>query len=164
MLLEAAHCLSSKGIQFELVLAGDGEMRPEVERLITAYHLTDKVRITGWISSQQVREEILSACGLVLPSCAEGLPVVIMEAMALRRPVISTYVAGIPELVIPNKNGWLVPAGSITALTAALEDLLSKSSAQLQAMGDEPYLRVTERHAIDTEAKKLAALFQGSAL
>ena len=164
LLLEAAHALAKKGIQFELVLAGDGEMRPEVERMIAAYDLAGKVRITGWISGAQVRDEILNACGLVLPSFAEGLPVVIMEAMALRRPVISTYVAGIPELVIPNENGWLVPAGSVTELTAAMEALLAKSSAQLAVMGDAAYARVTERHAIDTEAKKLADLFQGAAL
>ena len=57
------------------------------------------MRITGWISRTSVREEILAARALVLPSFAEGLPVVLMEAMALRRPVLSTYVAGIPELV-----------------------------------------------------------------
>jgi glycosyltransferase involved in cell wall biosynthesis len=162
LLLEAAHCLAQKGIKFELVLAGDGEMRPEIERLITLYRLKENIRITGWISSQQVRNEILNACGLVLPSFAEGLPVVIMEAMALRRPVISTYVAGIPELVIPKSNGWLVPAGSVPELVDAMEDLLSKSSSDLAAMGDAAYFRVTERHTIDTEAKKLANLFQGA--
>jgi colanic acid/amylovoran biosynthesis glycosyltransferase len=162
LLLEAAHLLAKRGIQFVLVLAGDGEMRPEVERMIAAYNLEDKVSITGWISGQRVREEILNSCGLVLPSFAEGLPVVIMEAMALRRPVISTYVAGIPELVIPNTNGWLVPAGSVTGLMEAMEELLSKSSEQLIAMGNAAYARVTVRHAIDEEAKKLAELFQGA--
>lgn len=163
LLLEAAYGLAKKRIQFELVLAGDGEMRPEVERMIAVYDLKEKVRITGWISSQRVRDEILGACGMVLPSFAEGLPVVIMEAMALRRPVISTYVAGIPELVIPEINGWLVPAGSVAELMAAMEDLLSKSTEQLTAMGDAAYARVTERHTIDTEAKKLAELFRGAA-
>lgn len=159
LLIEAVNCLAQKGIKFELVLAGDGEMRPEIERMISAYGLKDSIQITGWISSQQVREEILNSCCLVLPSFAEGLPVVIMEAMALRRPVISTYVAGIPELVIPKTNGWLVPAGSVSELVDAMEDMLSKSSAELATMGDAAYLRVTERHTIDTEAKKLAELF-----
>lgn len=162
LLIEAVHCLVQKGIKLELVLAGDGEMRPEIERMISAYGLKDSIRITGWISSQQVRDEILNSCALVLPSFAEGLPVVIMEAMALRRPVISTYVAGIPELVIPKSNGWLVPAGSVAELVDAMEDLLSKSSAELATMGDAAYLRVTERHTIDTEAKKLAELFRGA--
>ncbi len=162
LLLEAAHGLAQKGVRFELVLAGDGEMRPEVERMITEYKLEGQVRITGWISGEQVRDEILNSCGLVLPSFAEGLPVVIMEAMALRRPVISTYVAGIPELVIPNENGWLVPAGSVDELMTAMEAILSKSSEQLAIMGDAAYTRVTERHAIDTEAKKLAEFFKGT--
>jgi colanic acid/amylovoran biosynthesis glycosyltransferase len=162
LLLEAARGLARKGIEFELVLAGDGEMRAEIERLITAYGLMGKVRITGWISGQQVREEILGACGMVLPSFAEGLPVVIMEAMALRRPVISTYVAGIPELVIPGINGWLVPAGSVVELMEAMEDMLAKSSEQLAVMGDAAYARVTARHDINTEAKKLVELFRGA--
>ena len=162
LLLEAVAGLARKGIQFELVLAGDGERRSEIERLITAHGLMGKVRITGWISGQQVRDEILGACGMVLPSFAEGLPVVIMEAMALRRPVISTYVAGIPELVIPGINGWLVPAGSVGELMDAMEDMLAKSSEQLAAMGDAAYARVTQRHDINTEAKKLVELFRGA--
>ena len=81
-------------------------------------------RITGWLSSEQVREEILAARALVLPSLAEGLPVVLMEAMALRRPVLTTYVAGIPELVRPGENGWLVPSGDVEELAAALEEVL----------------------------------------
>ncbi len=69
------------------------------------------MRITGWISNDQVRNEILAARALVLPSFAEGLPVVIMEAMALGRPVISTFVAGIPELVeTVSMAGWFRPA------------------------------------------------------
>lgn len=161
LLIEAANILSNKGIQFELVLAGDGEMRPEIELMIKAYRLESKVRITGWISSQQVRDEILNSTCMVLPSFAEGLPVVIMESMALRRPVISTYVAGIPELVIPNENGWLVPAGELQELVAAMEDMLSKSNEELSRMGNAAYSRVTTRHAINVEANKLSQLFQG---
>ena len=97
-----------------------------------------------------------------MPSFAEGLPVVIMEAMALRRPVLSTYVAGIPELVRPGKDGWLFPAGSIDALTAAIEDFLAMPADELEKMGDTAYKRVIERHSIDTEAAKLAALFRAS--
>ena len=109
-MIEAAALLADKGISFELVLAGDGPMRKEIEKLVQECGLGERVRITGWISSNQVRDEILAARALVLPSFAEGLPVVIMEAMALRRPVLSTYVAGIPELVRHGQEGWLVPA------------------------------------------------------
>src|ERR1019366_5432957 len=99
LLIEAAHRLASRGIAFEVLLAGDGELRAEIEASIRRHKLQDRVRITGWISAAEVREQILAARALVLPSFAEGLPIVIMEAMALRRPVISTLGAGIPELV-----------------------------------------------------------------
>ena len=107
-----------KGTEFGLVLAGDGELRDDIEALVVEHRLEERVRITGWIDGEQVRDEILAARALVLPSFAEGLPVVIMEAMALRRPVISTFVAGIPELVAPGEHGWLVPAGDVEALVA----------------------------------------------
>lgn len=162
VLVEAAHRLALKGIQFELVLVGDGEMRAEVEGLIQRYGLAKEVRITGWVSNDQVREEILAARGLVLPSFAEGLPVVIMEAMALRRPVLATFVAGIPELVLPGENGWLFPAGSVDGLMAAMEECLSKPPEELRKMGECAYRRVLERHSIDTEVAKLAELFRKS--
>src|SRR5262249_9681276 len=109
-------------------------------------------------------QEILMARGLVLPSFAEGLPMVIMEAMALRRPVLTTFVAGIPELVVPGETGWLFRAGSIDALTAALEDCLSRSGAELRAMGEAGYTRVRERHSIETQGTQLVELFQETCL
>jgi colanic acid/amylovoran biosynthesis glycosyltransferase len=165
LLIEALALLQKKGRVLDLVLAGDGEMRAELESLIAQHRLQDRVRITGWISSDQVRTEILAARALVLPSFAEGLPVVIMEALALRRPVLTTYVAGIPELVLPGAdgNGWLFPAGDVDALAAALEDFLATPLATLAAMGEAGHQRVLERHAVDIEAAKLARLFQASA-
>jgi colanic acid/amylovoran biosynthesis glycosyltransferase len=160
LLLEAARLLAAQGVEFELVLAGDGEMRAEIEALIADYALQARVRITGWISSEQVRAEILAARALVLPSFAEGLPVVIMEAMALRRPVLSSYVAGIPELVRAGENGWLFAAGAVDELAAALADCLAQPAEVLQRMGEAAYQRVLERHNIDTEAAKLAELFR----
>jgi glycosyltransferase involved in cell wall biosynthesis len=162
LLVEAARQLTHKNIEFELTLAGDGDMRAELEKLIEQYELTDKVRITGWLDSNQVRNEILEARGLVLPSFTEGLPVVIMEAMALRRPVLATYVGGIPELVIQGENGWLFPAGSIDEMSAAMERCLAMSVAQLQKMGEAGYSRVVNRHSIDAETFKLAELFRES--
>lgn len=159
LLIEAANALNQTGVDFELVLAGDGDMRIPVETLIAKYHLTSKVKITGWISSAQVREYLLSSKALVLPSFAEGLPVVIMEAMSLKRPVISTYIGGIPELVEHDKSGWLVPAGSIEHLVDAMRALLNTPAERLEAMGQHAYERVVARHDIDTEAKKLALLF-----
>jgi len=159
LLIEAASRLAGKGIEFELVLAGDGEMRAEIEALIRKFGLSNHVRITGWISGEQVRSEMLSARGLVLPSFAEGLPVVLMEAMALYRPVLTTYVAGIPELVTPGESGWLVPAGSLDDLANAMEDFLGCSPDELARMGEAAHRRALERHSIDVEVAKLIALF-----
>jgi len=163
LLLEAAQKLAAQGTTFELVLAGDGEMRAELETLIARHGLQGQVRITGWISSGQVREELLAARALVLPSFAEGLPVVIMEAMALRRPVLTTYVAGLPELVRPGENGWLFPAGAVQELAAAMADCFGQPDEVLQRMGDAAHQRVLERHDIDTEAAKLASYFRAGA-
>jgi glycosyltransferase involved in cell wall biosynthesis len=160
LLIDAARQLSERGTKFELVLAGDGEMRGELETLIARYKLQKTVRITGWISSDEVRDEILAARALVLPSFAEGLPVVIMEAMALRRPVISTFVAGIPELVNPREHGWLVPAGDAEALSAAMQACLDASSETIAGMGEKARGRVLERHNVDREAAKLSGLFR----
>lgn len=160
LLIDAFRMIAGKGIDFELVLAGDGEMRKEIEALITQYGLQTKVRITGWISSNQVRDEILAAQALLLPSFAEGLPVVIMEAMALKRPVLTTYVAGIPELVIADETGWLFPAGDVSGLAIVLEEFLHCSKERLAAMGEAGYKRVVERHSVDIEAGKLVKLFK----
>ena len=158
LLLEAAHRLLVQGVDFELVLAGDGEMRGAIEALVMRHNLQGRVRITGWIASEQVRDEILAARALVLPSFAEGLPMVIMEAMALRRPVISTFVAGIPELVQPGEHGWLVPAGDVEALAQVMQICLDAPTDTLSCMGEAAYERVLARHNADTEAM-LAKLF-----
>jgi colanic acid/amylovoran biosynthesis glycosyltransferase len=160
LLIEAAAILRKRGLKLDLVLAGDGPLRGEVEARIKHHGLGDTVRITGWISSEEVRNEILAARALVLPSFAEGLPVVFMEAMTLRRPVLSTFIAGIPELVQGGHNGWLFPAGSLEELADAIADCLSKPEAEMQRMGEVAYARVTALHSIDVEAGKLAQLFR----
>lgn len=159
LLVEAAAALAAEGLEFELVLAGDGEMRAEIERAVSFFGLGGRIRITGWISSDQVRAELLASRALVLPSFAEGLPVVIMEAMALGRPVISTYVAGIPELVRDGVDGWLVPAGDVQALASAMRACLAASDSALRAMGRDARARAHERHHVDVEAAKLKTFF-----
>jgi len=159
LLIDALAELQRRGLLCELVLAGDGEMRPELESLIARHGLQSQVRITGWISAAQVREELLAARALVLPSFAEGLPVVIMEAMVLQRPVITTAIAGIPELVRNGESGWLVAAGAIDELTDAMVSCMSTPAMRLAAMGLAARERALQRHSIDTEASKLAAHF-----
>jgi colanic acid/amylovoran biosynthesis glycosyltransferase len=162
LLIEAAQRLALRKIDFELVLAGDGELRNEIEELIARYGLDNCVRLTGWISSDRIRDEILSARALVLPSFAEGLPVVLMEAMSLARPVISTFIAGIPELVLPGINGWLIPAGDVEALADAMRACLAASPEDISRLGYAAHQRILQRHNIDLEAAKLATLFENS--
>lgn len=160
VLLDAAKKLADSLVDFRLTLVGDGELRPDVEEQLERTGLTDRVRITGWASEAVVREEILSARALVLPSFAEGLPVVIMESLALGRPVISTYVAGIPELVVPNVCGWLVPAGESDSLATAMTKALTLPTSVLDEMGEIGAQRTEEMHNVNTEAGKLVALFE----
>jgi glycosyltransferase involved in cell wall biosynthesis len=159
LLVEAIANLAAKGIRAEVVLAGDGDMRSQLEALIASHGLGKQVTITGWVGADRVGAEILSARALVLPSFAEGLPVVIMEAMALKRPVLTTFVAGIPELVVAGQSGWLFPAGDVSALADAIEEAVTRPPDELTRMGEAAHARVVERHSIDIEAAKLARLF-----
>src|SRR5262245_38892039 len=113
LLIEAMRRLLDEGIDARLILAGDGEMREEIEDRIAELGLNESVAVTGWIDEAEVRRLLSEARALVQPSFAEGLPVVMMEALAMARPVIGTMIAGIPELVLDGVNGWLVPAGNV---------------------------------------------------
>ncbi|MBD0362986.1 MAG: glycosyltransferase, partial [Coleofasciculus sp. C3-bin4] len=162
LLLEAAGQLVAEGLSFMLVLVGDGPLRTEIETMITRLGLQDHVEITGWASNSEVHQHILASRAMVLPSFAEGLPVVVMEALALSRPVISTYVAGIPELVEPEICGWLVPPGSVEALTNAMRTALQLPVEKLEQMGRVGAFRVAQQHDAAIEASKLAALFRSN--
>jgi glycosyltransferase involved in cell wall biosynthesis len=145
--------------RFEVVIVGDGEARSELESLIADHRLSGTVRLVGALSSADVRREIVCARALIVPSLAENLPVVIMEAMALRRPVVATQIGGIPELVIPRETGWLVPASSVDALAGAMTECLLASREELSAMGRKGRERVLALHDVDREAAALADLF-----
>ncbi len=162
LLLEAAARLAADGLDFEIVLAGDGPFRGPVEERIRALKLERQIKLAGWMSEQQVRQSILDSRALVLPSFNEGLPVSLMEALALGRPVIGTAIAGIPELVIPHVNGWLIPAGSVDALTSALREVLQAQPAQLEAMGRAGAALVAERHDAGREAGKLLTFLRAA--
>ncbi len=159
ILVRAAAIMAAAGHKFEVVLVGDGEIRPELEDLIAVHRLSGTVRLLGWLSSAEVRREMIGARTLVVPSLAENLPVVIMEAMALRRPVVATQIAGVPELVIPRETGWLVPAGSAEELASAMTACLLTSREELLAMGRRGRDRVMALHDVDREAAALVKLF-----
>lgn len=160
LILDALAALAAEGVSFEVVLAGDGPLRGALERRVRELALDGRVRITGWISNDQVRGELLGARAMLLPSFAEGLPVVLMEALALGRPAITTYVAGIPELIEDGVNGWLIPAGSLAAMTRAIRRALDTSPDALAAMGKAGAAAVAERHDVNREAQRLEVLFR----
>lgn len=159
LLVQAAAQLLHGGRALELVLVGDGPMRREVEAVIAREGIEPHVRITGWASGETVQREIEDARVFVLPSFAEGLPVVLMEALGRGRPVISTYVAGIPELVQDNECGFLVPAGSVEHVASAMERALDCDTRRLSAMGQLGYQRVRAMHDAQANARSLLELF-----
>jgi glycosyltransferase involved in cell wall biosynthesis len=159
LLLAAFRQVLDAGEDCELMLVGDGEMRGEVEQQIKALRLNQNVEITGWVSSSDVRHEILSSRALILSSFTEGLPVVLMEAMALRRPVLATHISGVPELVTSGETGWLFPAGDVAAMSRAIRACLAAADDELEEMGARAYTKVTAQHDIDCEAARLKALF-----
>lgn len=155
LLVEAAELVARRGLDFELVLVGDGPMRKEVEAAIADKGLTGRVTITGWATGAQVRQHLEGARAMLLPSFAEGLPVVIMEALALGRPVLTTYIAGIPELVRNEREGWLFPAGSPQATADAMEACLRTPLPQLREMGLSGRERVAQMHDAHRNAGEL---------
>jgi len=159
LLIEAMAEVAKRGVDARLVLVGDGELRRPIERAISLAGIGDRVTLTGWLDETGVRRALESAHALVLPSFAEGLPMVVMEAMVTARPVIATWIAGVPELVQDGRNGWMVPAGDAGALVEAITELATASDDKLRRMGTTGRARVLMRHNIDVEAGKLAVLF-----
>jgi glycosyltransferase involved in cell wall biosynthesis len=159
LLVEAASRLRAEGVAAEIVLVGDGPSRRDVERRTRELGLEAMIRIAGWQSSENVRRSIVQSRAVVVPSFSEGIPVVLMEAMALCRPVIATYVGGIPELVRSGETGWLVPAGSVAELANTMRQVLATPARQLAEMGERGRQVVLERHDLSVECTKLTALF-----
>ncbi|MBQ4827482.1 glycosyltransferase [Leisingera sp. HS039] len=143
-----------------LSLVGDGGMRPALEAAIAAHGLQGSITLTGWLAETEVQAELASSHALVMPSFAEGLPMVVMEAMAAARPVIATFIAGTPELVVPGQTGWLLPAGDEGALAQTVITLAQTPHSQRTAMGQAGRRRVLGRHDSAAEAAKLAAHFR----
>lgn len=162
LIIQAAAALRDRGREFEVIVIGDGELRGHLERLIARLHLEDVVKLVGWKDGAAVRQALLESRALLLPSFSEGLPVVIMEAFALARPVITTRIAGIPELVVHGENGWLIPAGNLDRLVEAMAEALDAPVERLTAMGLTGRAAVTERHDSEREATRLAQLLIAS--
>ena len=152
----ALACRDRPGLQ--LALLGDGTDRRELEAL--AAPLGDRVQFLGYGSQQDVARELAASDALVLPSFAEGLPVVLMEAMASARPVIATAVAGVPELVEDGVSGLLVPAGDMAGLAAQIGRLADDADLR-RRMGQAGRRKVVAEFDIRQEAARIGALFLG---
>ena len=159
LLIEAMAIAAPSLPDLHLTLVGDGELRQQIKGLIDKFGLGPRVTLTGWQDEAGVRKALDSAQALILPSFAEGLPMVLMEAMANGRPVIATAIAGVPELV--NRDaGWTVPAGDAMALATAIHALSQMPADRLVEMGRAARNRVFERHDIDQLASALATHFR----
>jgi glycosyltransferase involved in cell wall biosynthesis len=163
LLLDALAKLRGEGSDCTLAFVGDGPLRSALEARCDELGLRETVRFPGWASEDEVLRDIVAARALVLPSFAEGLPVVLMEALALGRPVVCTDIAGHAELVENGVSGWLIPAGSLDALCAALREVLRLPPAELARRGAAGRARVAREFDAGREAARLAALLRASA-
>lgn len=159
LLIEALSQAVQRAPDLHLTLVGDGELRGAIEAAVLQHGLAAHVTMTGWLDEAGVREALSQSHALVLPSFAEGLPMVVMEAMAAARPVLATSIAGIPELVRQGETGWLVPAGDAAGFAEAMVSLAATPEATLTQMGLAGRARVLTRHDVDAEAAKLAGYF-----
>jgi colanic acid/amylovoran biosynthesis glycosyltransferase len=140
-----------------LDIAGDGPQREFLEARAAALGVSNRVRFLGYQSQQRVRELLGQADVFVMASFAEGLPVVLMEAMAAGVPVVATRIAGIPELVEDGKNGFLVPAGDPAAAATAVRRLLEDAELR-NRFAIAGQAKVEREFNLNTEASWLAKI------
>lgn len=160
VLLQAFGRIISDFPEATLTIVGDGEERARLQAMAADLDADGRIHFTGARNQQQVAAHMAEADLLVLPSFAEGLPVVLMEAMAAGVPVIATHVAGTPELVEDGVTGRLVRPGDTAQLAQAVADCLTDSRPALD-MARRGRLRALRNHDMWREAERLAHLFKG---
>jgi colanic acid/amylovoran biosynthesis glycosyltransferase len=160
VLLEALACLQRDGLTVSLTLVGDGSERASLERRARALPLPGSVEFAGWRDGAGVLDALGQARIVVLPSFAEGLPIVLMEALAAGRVVVATRVAGVPELVVAGQTGWLVEPGDAFALAAALKQALLSPDPLLAQMAQAGRRLVAENHSVDLLMRDLLSRMQ----
>lgn len=159
ILLQACAELLGRGHGLRVRFVGEGPDRPRLESFIAEHKLATIARLEGALSHDKTRERLRSAGIFVLPSFAEGVPVALMEAMAMEVPCISTFVGGIPELIEDAVSGILVPPSSPQALANAIERLALEHAfrARIAAAGR---CRVLERYNLGENVVTLASRFE----
>ena len=155
ILFDALASMEQRNIRVSLV--GDGPDREALERQVNEQGLGDVVEFLGFRSQAEVRERMSRADVFVLPSFAEGVPVVLMEAMAAGVPVVATRIAGISELVEDGLSGFTVPPGNADQLRHAIERLLGDSDLR-RRFGERGRNKVATSFNVDTEGRRLASI------
>lgn len=163
-LVEACRVLRNEAQEFECCIVGDGPQRDYLEALIEKYDLENTVRLAGIVFQEKLKDCYRRADILTLPSIVasdgdrDGIPVTLIEGMAMGCPVVSTWVSGIPELVEDGRTGLLVPPGDATALARALRTLLQDEDLRRQ-MGRAGRNRVIRQFDIQDSVARIADLF-----
>lgn len=160
LLLEAFAAVRSAHPEAHLTIVGDGAGRAGLERQAADLGIAGAVTFAGYKSQDEVAALLETVDMLVLPSFAEGVPVVLMEAMASRIPVLASRVAGVPELVEDGVSGFLVPPGDVASLTDRLAVLMGDPDL-CRRMGIAGRAVVEAEFDIAKEAARLAAVFRG---
>ncbi len=165
-LVEAVSILRRRGRDVSCDVVGEGPMRAELAREIGRLGLDGPVRLLGARTQAEVRALMESAGLCVLASCRgrdgqmDGIPVVLMEALALGVPVVSTRISGIPELIQEGKTGLLVPPSDAAALASAVERLLDDRELAAR-VASEGRRRVEALHDASANADTLLDLIRG---
>jgi len=158
LLIQACAQLRDRGVPFHLTMVGDGPDRGRVEAEIAKLHLQSQVSLTGSLTQEGVRAELARSDAFVLPSLAEGIPVVLMEAMASYVPCISTPVNGIPELIEHGHTGLLATPGDVDSLVTQLT-LLCTNAELRQRMALAAYAKVTRQFDLFSNVRALGGVF-----
>lgn len=145
VLIEALALLRERGVEAELRIVGDGPTRGALEAQIAALGLADRVTLTGELPPAEVSRELAGSDLFCMASFSEGLPVSIMEAMAVGVPVVSTWIAGIPELARQGETALTVPPADAGALAAAIARLAGDEALRVHLARAARAL-VEERH------------------
>ena len=159
VLLQAASMLRAHGRDFLLRFVGDGPDRASLEREASGRELAAHVRFEGPVNQDRIREYYSTADAFAIASFAEGIPVVLMEAMAMRIPCVTTWITGIPELIRNGEDGLLVAPSDAEGLASALERLMDDAALR-QRLGESARKRVEERYNLRNNVERLAAIFE----
>lgn len=162
VLFDALTALVPKFPELHLTLIGDGPDRAALEAMAKQLGLAPHVTFVGYQSQGAVAAKLSQTNMLVLPSFAEGVPVVLMEAMAAEIPVVATQIAGVPELVEHGVSGFLVPPGDTSALAKSISDIWD-NPALAKKMGKAGRAKIQAEFNIASESLWLHRLFQGYA-